>query len=150
MPHCHNLIDDLRSQGYRLTPQREMIIEAIAHSDRHMTAEQVFEAVKTRTQALNIATVYRTLDLLVEENLASRIDVGRDSVLYATCHHGPHIHLACRRCGRVIEADHELIAPLAEKLRSEYGFEAELHHVSLFGVCDACQTEIESQERKTS
>jgi len=139
MAHGHTLLETLRRRGYRITPQREMIIEVISSSGRHMTAEEIFGDVQGRTRAMNIATVYRTLDLLVEEGLASRIDVGTESVLYATAHHGPHIHLVCRHCGLVIEADYQLIAPLAEKLLAQYRFTADLQHISLFGICNACQ-----------
>ena len=59
----------LRARGYRMTPQREMIITALTSSDHHITAEEIFESLHERTRALNIATVYRTLDLLVEEGL---------------------------------------------------------------------------------
>ena len=65
MSPCHMLIEELRRQGYRLTPQREMIVEAVAHAGRHVTAEEVHEQVRARTSAVNVATVYRTLDLLV-------------------------------------------------------------------------------------
>ena len=76
MSHCHTLLADLRQKGYRITPQREMIIQAIAHTSNHMTAEEIFAEVQTRTQALNLATVYRTLDMLVDEGLATHVDLG--------------------------------------------------------------------------
>lgn len=121
MTHCRTLIQALRSRGYRVTPQREMVIEAIAHSGRHMTAEEVFEEVRARTRAVNIATVYRTLDLLVEEGLVSRADLGGGRVVYATVRHGPHIHLVCRHCGQVVDADVASFEPLFEHVRSQYG-----------------------------
>jgi Fur family ferric uptake transcriptional regulator len=131
----------LRSRGYRLTPQREMIIETLTLSDRHMTAEEIFEALSSRTSALNIATVYRTLDLLIEEGLACRNDLGTGQEYYANNRHGPHIHLVCRHCGEIIEAENPLIAPLKDHFQDQYGFAAELKHLSIFGVCAVCQTE---------
>ncbi|MCJ7717374.1 MAG: transcriptional repressor, partial [Anaerolineales bacterium] len=62
MTHCQTIIDNLRQRGYRITPQREMIIEAIAHSPQHITAEEISEKLQEHTRAINIATVYRTLD----------------------------------------------------------------------------------------
>ena len=59
MPHCHTYLKKLRENGYRITPQREMVISVIAHSGRHMTAEEVYGEVGTLTTSLNIATVYR-------------------------------------------------------------------------------------------
>jgi Fur family ferric uptake transcriptional regulator len=139
MSHTQTIIEGLRTRGYRLTPQREMIIEAVAHSRKHLSAEDIFNAVQAHTSAMNIATVYRTLDLLVEEGLISRIDVGGGRELYATDHHGPHLHLACRRCGAVIEADQSLIQPLDKKLQDAHGFKPDLEHISLFGLCEDCQ-----------
>lgn len=141
MPHCHTLIAALRQQGYRLTPQREMIVKALAHGGSHMTAEEVLEIVRQKTQAVNIATVYRTLDLLVEKGLATRTDLGGGRVVYATTQHGPHIHLVCLHCGRVIEADASLLSALGETIRSRCGFTPQLEHIALYGVCQECETE---------
>jgi len=74
MTHCHTIIDELRKRGFRITPQREMIINAVAHNPQHITAEEVSERLQEHTQAINIATVYRTLDLLWQEGFACRND----------------------------------------------------------------------------
>ena len=137
--------EQLRAHGYRITPQREMIIKILAHSNTHMAAEEIFEALQTRTKALNIATVYRTLDLLVEEGLACRNDLGSGYVIYAIMRHGPHIHLVCRQCGQVTEAEYPLIAPLGEQLQERYGFLPDLQHVSIAGLCAECQSNREGK-----
>jgi len=139
MSHCHTLLADLRQKGYRITPQREMIIEVIAHTGDHMTAEEIFAQVQTRTQALNLATVYRTLDMLVDESLVTRIDLGEGQVSYATVKHGPHIHLVCRNCGQIIDADPILLTSFAEQLQNEHHFTPDLSHISLFGLCSDCK-----------
>ena len=139
MSHCHTILEHLRQRGYRITPQREMIIQAIAHSDRHLSAEEIFAEMRLRTQATNIATVYRTLEMLWEEGLACRNDLGEGVIVYARLEHGPHIHLVCRYCQRVIDADPAALAPLDELFRSLYNFEANLQHLSIFGVCADCQ-----------
>jgi Fur family transcriptional regulator, ferric uptake regulator len=139
MPPYETFIDALRSRGYRITPQREMIIESIAHAGQHINAEEIFGQIRQRTRAVNIATVYRTLDLLVEQGLASRIDLGEGRVIYATNQHGPHIHLVCRQCGNVTDADQDLLSSLDDDLRSRYQFSADLQHISVLGLCRACQ-----------
>jgi Fur family ferric uptake transcriptional regulator len=145
MPHCHTFIETLRQRGYRVTPQREMIIKVIAHSSRHMTAEEVFAEVQTQTRAINVATVYRTLDLLVEEGLASRADLGGGQVVYATARHGPHIHLVCRHCGAVVAVDVDSFESLFEHIQTQHGFVCGPQHFAIYGLCEDCQTvEIES------
>lgn len=129
----------LQQRGYRITPQREMIIEAIAHSNAHMTVEDVFDTVHTRTKSLNRATVYRVLDFLVKEGLTSRIDLGGGRVVYASIRHGPHIHLVCRQCGKIIEASQVLLTPLEEQIKEEYHFDADITHFSIHGICADCQ-----------
>jgi Fur family transcriptional regulator, ferric uptake regulator len=146
MPHCQTSIETLRRRGYRITPQRALIIEAIAHSRRHMTAEEVFAQVQQRTPGVNIATIYRTLDFLVKEGLAHRADLGGGQVIYATIQHGPHIHLVCRQCGTVIEADARLIAALRVQLQQQYGFAADLQHFALSGLCQGCQEHVETEQ----
>jgi len=140
MPHCHTFIETLRRRGYRITPQREMIVEVIAHSSRHMTAEEVFAEVQTRTRAVNVATVYRTLDLLVEEGLASRANLGGGRVVYATAEHGPHVHLVCRHCGYVIDADVASFESLFGHIQDQYGFACGPQHFAITGLCVGCQT----------
>ncbi len=139
MTHCHTLIAALRQQGCRMTPQREMIVEALAHSGCHMTAEEVLEIVRQKTSAVNIATIYRTLDLLVDHGLATRADLGEGRVVYATIRHGPHIHLVCRRCGRAQEADTALLASVVDTLREQYHFCCDTSHLALYGLCEVCQ-----------
>lgn len=139
MPHCNTFIDTLRQRGYRITPQREMIVEIVAHSGRHMSAEEVFEEVHARTRATNVATVYRTLELLVEEGLASRADLGGGRVVYATAEHGPHIHLVCRHCGRVIDVDADRFKSLFQHIETEHEFVCCPHHFAIYGLCTHCQ-----------
>jgi Fur family transcriptional regulator, ferric uptake regulator len=139
MPHCQTLLTDLRQKGYRITPQREIIVQAIAHADSHMTAEEIFAEVQTRTQALNLATIYRTLELLMEEGLVTGINLGEGKIIYATTNHGPHIHLVCRGCGQIMDVDPQLLASVEERLQSEHHFTPDLNHISIFGFCSQCR-----------
>jgi Fur family ferric uptake transcriptional regulator len=129
----------LRERGYRITPQREMILQAIAQSDRHISAEEVLVEVQKHTQAINVATVYRTLEMLWEEGLVCRNDLSEGRIVYATQKHGPHIHLVCRQCNRIIDADPNILKSLQEALHSQYKFVADLQHISIFGTCLECQ-----------
>jgi Fur family ferric uptake transcriptional regulator len=139
MTHCYTLIQSLRNSGCRITPQREMIIEAVAHAGEHASAEEVYAQVQERTKTVNLATVYRTLDLLVEKGLAWRADLGDGRVVYATRQHGPHIHLVCRQCGGTFLAEASLLEGLGKQLDAEYGFQADLQHLSMVGLCAGCR-----------
>jgi Fur family ferric uptake transcriptional regulator len=139
MNDTQNVIETLRERQFRITPQREMIIDALLSGEHHLTAEEIFGQVQTRTSAVNIATIYRTLDMLVEQGIATRTDLG-GQIVYSPAGHGPHIHLVCRHCSYVIDADAQVLAALDEQLQRDYGFIADLRHISLFGVCPECKT----------
>ncbi len=132
------IIDMLRMRRFRITPQREMIIDALFNGEQHNTAEDIFAQVQMRTNAVNIATIYRTLDMLVEQGIASRTDLG-GQMIYAPREHGPHIHLVCRHCNIVVDADAAALADLDAQLQRDYDFRADLGHISLFGACAECQ-----------
>ncbi|MCJ7703559.1 MAG: transcriptional repressor [Anaerolineales bacterium] len=141
MSPCLSIIENLRKKGYRITPQREMIIKMVAHSETHMSADEIFAGLQKNTPATNIATVYRTLDMLWEEGLACRSDLGEGRIVYAAQMHGPHIHLVCRQCNYGMDADPRILKPLREQLEAEYKFAADLQHLSIFGLCVDCQRE---------
>ena len=122
-----------------------MIIEAIAHSGSHMTAEEVMETVRNRSRAVSLSTIYRTLDFLVEQGLCSRNDLGAGRTVYATLQHGPHLHLVCRACGQVTDVKGSVLSELETLLFDQYGFSADLGHVSLQGICQACHAKNQPQ-----
>ena len=140
MTQCQTTLQSLRQIGMRITPQREMILEALMHSDQHLTAEKIFDLVRTRTQVINIATVYRTLELLIQHGLAARIFLHDGQMVYTPLTHGPHILLVCRYCGGVADAEQELLHPLVRDLLSRHGFRADVQHISITGVCKQCQS----------
>ena len=139
MTHSEVFIQALRQRGVRITPQREMILDALAHGSGHMTAEEIFDQVKEHTRVINIATVYRTLDLLVEAGLANRANLWDGRLIYATWQHGPHLHLVCRSCGTTVDADSNLLSTFVEQVKEQYQFLADWQHISLQGTCQACQ-----------
>ena len=135
----HTYLEELRQRGYRITPQREIIIKAIADSVAHLTAEDILELIRPKSEAINIATVYRTLEMLVEEGLIIRSDLGQGQAVYAPHQHGPHLHLVCRQCGEVTDADHTMADSLREHIQAQYHFEADFSHSTIFGLCPQCQ-----------
>jgi Fur family ferric uptake transcriptional regulator len=137
MVHC-NLIEELKSRGIRVTPQRAIILEAIERMPGHLTAEAVFDAVQQVNAYINLATVYRTLDLLRELDLVSEADMGTGAAHFALRTHGPHHHAICRVCGRSFEFSHEFLVPLLERLDSDHQFVADAHHIVIFGWCNGC------------
>ena len=138
MDNARRMIETLRERGYRITPQRELIIQEMTSCRRHLTAEEIYNRVQDVSQSLNLTTVYRTLDFLFQEGLINRTEI-RGVVIYAAEEHGQHVHLVCRRCSAVIAADHNLMLPLQDALLTRYGFTPDLDHVAVFGLCENCR-----------
>jgi Fur family ferric uptake transcriptional regulator len=134
-----SLIENLRQQGYRLTPQREMVLEAIHESQGHVSAEEIYAKVQARNPCVSISTVYRTLELLKQLHIVCEIDLGGGYVCYELADERRHHHLVCQQCGEVLELDDEMLTPLKDTLWQEYGFEADLEHLAIFGCCRHCQ-----------
>lgn len=132
------LLQELKSREIRVTPQRAIILDAIEQLSGHLTAEDVFAAVQKVNRYINLATVYRTLDLLKELDLITESDMGTGATQYALRSHGPHHHAICRTCGRSYEFPHHLLAPLIDQLGTQFDFVADAQHVVIFGWCATC------------
>jgi Fur family ferric uptake transcriptional regulator len=132
-------LEKLRDRGLRLTPQREMILSVMHEVEGLATAEEIYAQVQTLASAVDISTVYRTLDLLQEMDIVACVDPGDGQHRYELLGlHGPHIHLICESCGKVTGIDLQEAQPLAERLQAKHGFVADLDHLSIPGLCEAC------------
>ncbi|MGZ4639857.1 MAG: Fur family transcriptional regulator, partial [Nocardioidaceae bacterium] len=124
----------LRSKGYRLTPQRELVLRAVERLG-HATPDEVLGAVHEESQAVNISTVYRTLELLEELGLVRHAHITDRAPTYHSTATPDHVHLVCRDCGKVTEVAPEVIEPLTTRLREEYAFVTDVGHLTVFGHC---------------
>jgi Fur family ferric uptake transcriptional regulator len=128
----------LRSSGKRLTPQRELILRAVDGLG-HATPDEVLAEVHKQSRAINISTVYRTLEVLEELGLVRHAHLSDRAPTYHSVGGHEHFHLVCRNCHRVISVDPVVLAPLLERLRSDHGFSADVGHLTVFGRCDQCE-----------
>jgi len=132
------IVSKLSEKGYRLTPQRLMILSAIENSDDHISAEEIYAQVTAKYPHVNISTVYRTLELLKKLGLVTETDLGGGRVRYHPAEKGHHHHLVCIECGTVIDLDESLLSSLKSMLLHEYKFSADLKHLAIFGRCANC------------
>lgn len=133
----------LKERGFRLTPQREIVLDVLHHTLGHVTAEQVFERVQAVSTAVDISTVYRTLELLQELGLVGVIetaDGGQRRYELLTVH-GPHVHLRCAACDQETVVGQDEIVSLLDGLAERYGFHPDLEHLVITGLCQACHQE---------
>jgi len=128
----------LVTSGVRLTPQRFMVLEALAGASGHTTADRILATVQTRYPYVNKTTVYRTLDLLADLGLVAVTHTNTSQTQYELIE-SRHHHLVCRTCGLVIELPDSTLNPLRAQVEREHGFRPYLDHFTLVGVCRACQ-----------
>ena len=138
MNQLGDLASKLIKMGYRLTPQRMMILSAIERSDDHISAEEIYAQVVAKYPNVNISTVYRTLELLKRLGLVTETDLGGGRLRYHPVGKGHHHHLVCQECGAIIALDESLLSSLKSALLREYKFSADLRHLAIFGRCVKC------------
>jgi len=140
--HAHeesttNWQSTLRAKGYRLTPQRELVLRAVERLG-HATPDEVLSAVRQESQAVNVSTVYRTLELLEELGLVRHAHISDRAPTYHSTAGPAHVHLVCHDCQRVTEVDCELVEPLTRTLLERYDFATDVGHLTIFGSCSRC------------
>lgn len=129
--------DILRAHGYRITPQRQLVLEAV-NTLGHATPEELLAEVQTTAAAVNLSTIYRTLEVLEEVGLVTHAHIGHGAPTYHSVESDVHIHLVCDTCSTVQSIPAEDSASFVELLRDKVGFETDVAHVSLHGQCATC------------
>ncbi|MGH3445583.1 MAG: Fur family transcriptional regulator [Nocardioidaceae bacterium] len=127
----------LRAHGHRLTPQRELVLDAVERLG-HATPDQVLAAVREESDAVNLSTVYRTLELLEQLGLVRHAHITDRAPTYHSASAPPHVHLVCRECGAIIEVHPEIVAPMTDALEQRYDFRTDIGHLTVFGTCAKC------------
>ena len=139
MSQAGKIAGRLSEKGYRLTPQRVMILSAIENGDGHISAEEIYAQIAAKYPQVNISTVYRTLDLLKQLGLVTETDFGDGRLRYHPAEKGHHHHLVCTECGAVADLDESVLARLQDVLLNRYNFDADLRHLAIFGLCEKCR-----------
>jgi Fur family ferric uptake transcriptional regulator len=136
----------LRGAGQKVTPQRMLILAALRHQRTHVTAAELLDEVRRSYPFLDISTVYRTLSSARDLKLVSELTRTGADAQFEWIGNEPHHHLICKVCGGETTLDNNLMEGLADRLRQEQGFRADLTHFAIAGVCRTCdKTEAESR-----
>ncbi|MGH3994109.1 MAG: Fur family transcriptional regulator [Pseudonocardiaceae bacterium] len=138
----------LHDRGKRLTPQRQLVLEAVRDL-QHATPERICEHVQRSAPAVNITTIYRTLDLLEGLDLVRHTHLGHGAPSYSTKPH-EHVHLVCHRCGEVAEIPTDALDELTARLRERFGFVLDPSHLAMSGRCKDCTAEEQATAEHTA
>lgn len=134
-------VESLREQGYRLTPQRILILSVVAESAGHIGVDQVFRRSKEAYPYMDIATVYRTLHLLKKLNVVTEVAIGDRLHYELTDPKGKHHHMVCQVCSGAFNLSPHYLEQFRSTLMREFNFEPDLEHFTITGVCSTCQPE---------
>lgn len=130
--------DRLRDAGGRVTRQRLLVADALGSMARQVTAQDLYDHLRRRHPRIGRATVFRTLEALVSAGVARRLERDGHVYGYVACRPEHHHHVACDRCGRVEEIDEGYIAPVAERLSADLGFQIDDARLDFYGRCARC------------
>jgi len=129
----------LQEKGYKLTPQRRLIVDIIHDSAEHLTADNIIAKVQKQMPGVNKSTIYRTLDILEEAGCVLKSE-SEDHFIYHHAEEGHHHHLVCHKCGKTVDCGENLFLDIEKRLAQQYGFKADFKHLLISGLCRDCRT----------
>lgn len=146
--HMEELLKNrLRQKRFKNTQQRQTILNVfLEHQNEHLSAEDVYQILKSRHLNIGLATVYRSLELLANVNILQRLEFGDGCHRYeigtlSESEHQHH-HLICLKCGKVFEFSYDLLEILEKKVQEKSGFQIADHQVKFYGYCQDCQRQL--------
>jgi Fur family ferric uptake transcriptional regulator len=131
---------NLRQNHQRLTRPRQIVLEVVKNASRHLTPAEIYDRAKVKYPRLGLATVYRTLDLLVQLGYIQRIHLEQGCHSYAPIERPHGHHLVCSSCGRAVEFANCELEPLMKTLATKTGYVIDVHVLELMGQCPSCQS----------
>ena len=137
--------DLLREKGLKVTSQRLMVLNILsAHGDEHLTVEDIYDLAKEESQEIGLATIYRTVQVLLELHVIEKVTFDDGFARYElngeeTGSGHRHHHAICTQCGKVYSLETDLLDTLEKQVFESLGFEVTDHEVKLYGLCSACR-----------
>jgi Fur family ferric uptake transcriptional regulator len=130
----------LRQRGYRVTPQRLVVLDAVCDVGKHATFGEIFLHARELEPTINQATVYRALDVLCDAGLVVSAEIENQGKVYEISGGRSHHHLVCRQCGQQYTLTESHLQTLATEIFSEFAFKIESDHLIISGLCEVCQS----------
>ncbi len=137
----------LEKRGLKLTSERQALFDELFARHEHFEADELLVRLRTKHKKISRATIYRTLDLLVDSGIVGRVRIGESGYRYERLRAGEHHdHLICNECGRIIEFFEPAIEMLQDEVCERYGFLALSHSHQLRGICRQCRPRVSSRD----
>ena len=133
------MISALQKKGYRITEPRKAVLKLMAEGHQHLSHAEILAQARLKSPNIGRATVYRTLELLVEIGMVHATYLGDANQRFIVPIGGHHHHLVCNHCGTVTDLDECYVEDALAAISLATGFQAESHLVELYGKCLKCQ-----------
>lgn len=135
-----NMVQALRDNQYRITPQRLAILNVLAESKGHPSVDAIYEQVKPNFPTTSLATIYKNIAVLKDLDQLLELGFSNDSNRYDGNKPFDHPHVVCTVCKKIIDPDISALADMTQELVRKTGFTVTRHRLDFFGVCPDCQT----------
>jgi Fur family ferric uptake transcriptional regulator len=137
--------EELRQRGFRMTPQRQTILQILHDAKSHLSPSDVYTRANQSIPGLTEATVYRTLDFLAHNGMINPAQTASGHLVYEISGHDHH-HILCRSCGESVEIEHSLLHKLYRQLEEHSRYQLTTSHLTFFGLCPACQANLHQEQ----
>lgn len=139
MPIANRFATTLKTNKYKLTPQRKAIMRVLNKSKTHLTPSQLYDQIKIHNPRYSLVTIYRTLNILADLGLICEVRTSGNSKSYVAGNPEVHGHLICTQCGRVMDFTDYNLDEVLKKISTESGYTITEHRLDLYGTCPECE-----------
>jgi Fur family ferric uptake transcriptional regulator len=141
IPSATEFVERLRPAGGRRSGKRDFIVTVFLRQEGHISADELVDLIRQEDARISRATIYRTLEWMVEAGIARRVDFGEGRFRFEHSYRHPrHFHLICKTCNRALEFLSSDIEALVEEVASARRFEPSQSVLQIYGTCESCQT----------
>jgi len=141
----NQVVEQLKIQGYRLTPQRMAVLKILLESGEHLSAEEIHTRLTPQFPMTSLATIYKTVGVLKEMGEVLELSFGREGSLYDGKRPYPHPHLICVRCRAVLDPEVDLLDGISLELSRTTGYQLLSQRLEFYGICPTCQAAEQDQ-----
>jgi Fe2+ or Zn2+ uptake regulation protein len=132
----------LSQKGYKFTNQRKLVYDVfLKHRDRYLSAGEVYDYARRKTEKAGLTTIYRTIDILLSVEIIQKMPIVADESYYILSSPGHKHHIVCVKCRQANEIDACMIDQMSDRITSDTGFSITGHKLIVYGVCRKCQAD---------
>jgi Fur family ferric uptake transcriptional regulator len=135
----------LKAAGKPVTPQRKLVVDILSQAKGHLDASEIYQRARRRDARLSLATVYRTLNALLESGVVRQLHLADEHHHFELDRQDRHAHLVCAVCGRIWEVDGAELVRAAKEAGRQFDFQVAAARVEVTGLCAGCRRKKEGE-----